>query len=301
MPADGTINRSAGRARRWRAALVVCALGPVAGLLCPPAQAGSDAVIWEGDDQSVALAPQDENTAPPNDHPATVAEKDIERMLASLRFRYADQESDTPPVAVFNAEQVEILGRALASGLGRATPAQDVTFSIIGAHRLSPGALVRRNRLTAGRVFFREGKLNVIFGELQSPYRKKNIYGRVDQDFYPREYGSRTIPAEVESLLIASTATSLRDDADGPRYDWVVFDPDMAGALPSPYSSPMEAEPEETVPAPAPADPVAADTSEAAGRDTIEQRLATLKRLREKGLVSEEAYREKVDEILEEL
>lgn len=304
-------DRFTGSAPWWRAALAFCALGPAAGLFCLAAHAQSNAIIWEGEDQSVVLAPQDDETAPPNDHPATVAASDIERLLASLRLRYTDQESGTPPVPVFNTEQVEILGEAFAAGLKEATPSQDIMFSIIGAHRLSPDAFARRNRVTAGRVFFREGKLNVIFGELQSPYRKKNIYGRLDQDFYPREYGSRTVPAEHESILVASTASSLREDSAGPRYDWVVFDPDMAGALPSPGSSPMEAtEPEETVPAPvpgesrpapAPADPVAADTSEAAGRDDIEQRLETLKRLREKGLVSEEAYREKVDEILEEL
>lgn len=275
--AVGVKNRCATRTPWWRAAAVVCALGPVPGLLCPPVHAASDAIIWEGNDQSVVLSSQDEETAPPNDHPATVAPQDIERMLRGLRFRYADQETDTPPVAVFNAEQVEILGAALATGLGRATPTQDVTFSIIGAHRLSPGAFARRNRLTAGRVFFREGELNVIFGEIQSPYRKKNIYGQVDQDFYPREFGSRTIPSEHESILLASTAASLRGDPEGKRDDWVVFDPDNAG------------------------DTTSVDTSGAAGTGDIEQRLKTLKRLRDKGLVSEEAYREKVDEILEEL
>jgi hypothetical protein len=309
--AVGVMNRSAIRTPWWRAAIAVSALAPVVGLLCPPAHAGSEAIIWEGNDQSVALAPQDEETAPPNDHPATLAPQDIERMLAGLRFRYADQETDTPPVAVFNAEQVGILGEALATGLSRATPSQDVTFSIIGAHRLSPGAFARRNRLTAGRVFFREGELNVIFGEIQSPYRKKNIYGQVDQDFHPREFGSRTIPSGQESILIASTAASLRGDAEGKRDDWVVFDPDNTGAIPVPHSAPMDAAAEQPEPEPTPGQsrsaPVAADSASveisgaAPGTDDIEQRLETLKRLRDEGLVSEEAYREKVDEILEEL
>ena len=291
------------RAARWRTPAVVCGLALAAGPVCPPAEAASDAIIWEGNDQAVALVPQDEDTAPPNDHPATVAPEDIERMLGSLRFRYSDQESSSPPAAVFNEEQIEILGAALATGLERATPSQDVTFSIIGAHRMSPDAIVRRNRLTAGRVFFRQDKLNVIFGEIQSPYRKKNIYGRVEQDFYTREYGSRAVPAEQESLLMASTAASLRDDADGPRHDWVVFDPGAAGALPEPSA---DVAAEGSVPAPgsaaaAPADPVAAGITGAKAPQSIEQRLDTLKQLREKDLISEEAYQEKVDEILEEL
>ncbi|MGH8165710.1 MAG: hypothetical protein ACREQ1_00630, partial [Woeseiaceae bacterium] len=146
-------------------------------------------------------------------------------------------------------------------------------------------------------------KLNVIFGEIQSPYRKKNIYGRVEQDFYPREYGSRAVPAEQESLLMASTAASLRDDADGPRHDWVVFDPAAAVALPEPLA---DVDAEESVSAqesaaPAPADPVVAAGVTEAEAQSIEQRLEALKQLREKDLISEEAYREKVNEILEEL
>lgn len=295
---EGVTDRSARGVPGWRAVLVVCALGPAAGFPGPPAHARSDAVIWEGDDQSVVLVPQDDEEAPPNDHPATVAAPDIERMLASLRFRYTDQETDTAPVPVFNAEQVDILGEALAAGLGRATPSQDVRFSIIGAHRLSPGALVRRNRLTAGRVFFREGKLNVIFGELQSPYRKKNIYGRLEQDFYAREYGSRTAPAEREAILVAGATTRLREDTNGARYDWVVFDPAAVAHASAKAPEPEQSLPAQTGRASAPADPGAAT---AAARGDMEQRLRSLKRLREQGLISEEAYRRKVDEILEEL
>ncbi|HZD54575.1 MAG TPA: hypothetical protein VE175_16115, partial [Woeseiaceae bacterium] len=287
------------RAPWWRPALVVCALGPAAGLLCPPAYARADAIIWEGNDQAVILAPQDEKTAPPNEHPATVDAADIERMLESLRLRYVEQEADAPPVSVFNAEQVAILGKALATGLSRATPSQDVTFSVIGARRLSPDAFVRRNRLTAGRVFFREGKLNVIFGELQSPYRKKNIYGRIDQDFRPREYGSRTRPVEQEAVLVAGTAYDWRREANGPRHDWVVFHPSRdpgPAASTSPDGAPRPEESRESRAAPV----ETADPVEPLESGDIEQRLRTLKRLREKGLISERAYREKVNDILEE-
>lgn len=307
--------RSGSRAPRWRLA-VARVLGPVLGLAGPPAHARSDAVIWEGNDQSVLLAPQDEETAPPNDHPVNLAPRDIEKMLGDLRFRYADQEADAPPAAVFNREQVEILGEALATGLARATPSQDVTFSVVGAHRLSPGALARRNRVTAGRAFFRQGKLNLILGEIQSPYRKKNIYGRIEQDFHPRQYGSRAAPEEQESLLIGTALASLQDGAGGTRHDWAVFDPDLAAADAAPASLPADAgagRPATSGPRVRPAPAAAERADAAAGRDSpsqgtadaggedIEQRLETLKRLRDRDLISEEAYRQKVDEILEDL
>lgn len=293
MPDGGIMHRPALRVA-WRVVLFGCTLAAAAAL---PAAAQADALIWEEHDQSVVLVPQDDAEAPPNDHPATVAARDIEPILADLRFRYVDDANETAPVPVFNAEQVAILGAALAAGLARATPSEDVRFSIIGAHRLSPDALVRRNRLTAGRAFFREGKLNIIFGELQSPYRKKNIYGRLEQDFYPRDYGSRTSEAEREAILVAGGAIRLGEDTDGPRHDWVVFDAGAANVpgLPAAGAS-NPARPGQALPA-----GELAKATDRATRDAIEQRLRTLKRLREEDLISEEAYRAKVDAILEEL
>jgi hypothetical protein len=284
------------------------------GLLSPPVHARSDTVIWEGDDQAVLLAPQDGEAAPPNDHPVTIAPQVIEVMLAGLRLRYSDQEPDTPPVSVFNEDQVAILGKALSEGLASAGPSQDVTFSIIGAHRLSPGAFARRNRLTAGRVFFHEGKLNVIFGEIQSPYRKKNIYGRIDEDFYPRRYGGREAGEDHEAVLVASTAASLHSTPEGPRSDWVAFDPEPARADEARgIHRPLQAVPPARAaqPTPPPAEkpgsvsagssPQSMQHADAGGGGAVENRLETLKRLREKNLISEEAYRKRVDEILKEL
>ena len=305
----------------WRRIAVLHgALAVALGLLLPMTDARSNpVVVWEGDDQAVLLAPQDDQTAPPNDHPVNMAPQEVAEMLAGLRLRHADETVETPPVALFNKDQVDILGEALAAGLARAGPSQDVTFSTIGAHRLSPGAFARRNRLTAGRAFFREGKLNLIFGEIQSPYRKKNVYGRIEEDFRPRKYGRRSGAEAHESILVANTSVSLREGPEGARGDWVVFDPELAGATSaSPSTARDRTVQEESQPAPArsgsgprpvPAGPAGESSGRldnsvqqpATGTNDIEQRLETLKRLREKALISEEAYRKKVDEILEEL
>jgi len=304
----------------WRVAVPCCALAMVLGLVLPTVHARSNAIVWEGDDQAVLLAPQDDETAPPNDHPVSIAPQEVTAMLAGLRLRHADESVETPPVALFNQDQVNILGEALAAGLAMAGPTEDVTFSTIGAHRLSPGAFARRNRLTAGRAFFLEGKLNVIFGEIQSPYRKKNVYGRIEEDFHPRKYGRRSAAEAHEAILIASAAVSLRGAPEDARGDWVVFDPELAGATSaSPSATPAQRAHEETEPPPAPRGsnsvPAPAGSAgessrqlddehvpqPATGTDNIEQRLETLKRLREKGLISEEAYRKRAAEILEEL
>ncbi len=294
----------------WRRGIAAgCALGAMLACAGQPAQARQDAVVWEGEDQSVAVAPQDEETAPPNDHPVTIAPDDIERMLSGLRFRRIDQEADAEPLPVFNEEQIEILGKALSTGLSQATASQDVIFSIIGAHRMSPGAFVRRNRLTAGRAFLQEGELNVIFGEIQSPYRKKNVYGRLEKDFSPREFGSRASPDADEAVLLASTDVSLRDDPQGRRDDWVIFGGAVPAAAPIAPAASAD-EPADDAPAGMPSPVASPSNAGTAGRSgaqedsasgDIEGRLATLKDLREKDLISEDVYREKVDEILNDL
>jgi len=303
----------------WRA-VVASSLMVATAVLCSNAVgARSDDIIWEGDDQSVILAAQDIPDAAPNEHPVTLQPQDIETMLSGLRFRHADQEAETPPAAVFNKEQVAVLKDALAKGLSRATPSQDVTFSVVGAHRMAPGAIALRNRLTAGRAFYRDGKLNVIFGDIQSPYRKKNVYGRLEEDFYPRKFGSRTASEAEGTLLVTSTGATLRNDPGGHREDWIMFAASDASSFaaqsprrtagpqeskPAAQERPMPAAGELTEPAPAPRATTggSAEASPATGpRPDIEQRLETLKRLREKDLISEEAYREKVDEVLDDL
>lgn len=263
-----------------------------------PAQAGARDIIWEGDDQAVLLAPRDDEGAVPNDHPVALAPAEIERMLASVRFRYADQDPGTS-FAVFNAEQVEILGEALATGLASASPSQDVTFSVIGAHRPSPEATIRRNRVTAGRVFFRGQELNLIFGEIQSPYRKKNVYGRVEQDFSPRQFGSRTATEEKDSVLVLDQVAEA-ESGQATRTDWVTFRPGVAaGDEETGEMASGSAEPANPAAA-APAAPAAGAPPSSLTPD-IEARLATLRDLRDKNLISEEAYRKKVDDILKDL
>lgn len=275
---------------------VLASFAAAAVLLCP-LLASSAPVIWEGNDQSVFLASQDESSAP-NDHPASMSPQTLRVLLSDLELRYADEEDKGMAVSVFNEDQVEVLADALAAGLAAAKPSQDINFSVVGAHRLAPGAFARRNRLTAGRVFVHDDKLNIIFGELHSPYRKKNVYGRLEQDFYPRSYGSRTTASNPEYVLVTDEPGS---PPEGPRSDWLVLDghrTDKEPPLATPGNSPRPEPAALPGIASSKAPEVAAQRSHG---DGLEQRLRRLKRLRDEELISEEAYRQKMSEILEDL
>jgi hypothetical protein len=262
----------------------------------------------------VQLAKQEDKTAAPNDHPISMTAGEVVAMLEGLQLRYANEETDITPVSIFTKEEIDNLGTAIATGLDRATPSQDVIFHVIGTRQLSRGTFARRSRVSAGRVFYRDGKFNMIFGQVQTPHRKKNVYGQVDQDFYPRNYGSRRKATKHDVVLLTNNAASLTRD------DWVVIEPDVAVA-----AAPAAAQPGST-PQPTPASSatptvtaVTAGAAAAGSTDktmeqaagtstdsaeltaTVEERLETLKRLRDRELISEEAYQSKIKEILQEL
>jgi len=260
------------------------ALALVAAITCAADAPRDVIVLWSANDQWVKVEPQDDAAAPPNDHPVQLASEAISNALAALRIRIVDE--DTAAAAqrsVFTAEELRNLAPRIASGLAKAGPRQDVTFSTIGSHPRSAGGLVKDPGVNAGRVFYDDGKINVIFGELQSGYRKRNVYGQRTEDFTPRQEGSRTKAAENEWALAARPGVELHSNAGGVRNDWAEIAPAAAPAPAATATGSGEA-------------PAATKS----GVD-LEQRLKTLKELRDKNLISEEAYRAKMQELLSEL
>lgn len=242
-------------------------------------------VLWSANDQWVKIEPQDDAAASPNDHPVQLASEAISSALASLRIRVADEDTTAEARrSVFTAEELRALSPRIASGLSKAGPRQDVTFSTIGSHPRAAGGLVKDPGVNAGRVFYDDGRINVIFGELQSGYRKRSVYGQRTEDFTPRQQGSRSKAAEHEWILAARPGIELHSSADGVRNDWVEIDSAVAPAGAAAAAAPSQA-------------PAAAKRPDV----DLEQRLKTLKDLRDKNLISEEAYRVKMEQLLSEL
>ena len=274
------------RRRSCRRQLVIAssALALFAAITCAADEPRDVVVLWSANDQWVKIEPQDDAAAPPNDHPVQLASEAISNALAALRIRIVDEDTAAEAQrSVFTAEELRNLAPRIASGLAKAGPAQDVTFSTIGSHPRAAGGLVKDPGVNAGRVFYDDGKLNVIFGELQSGYRKRNVYGQRTEDFTPRRQGSRTKAAENEWAVAARPGVELHSSAGGVRSDWVEIAPAAA-----------------TAPAATAAGSGEGPAATKSGAD-IEQRLKTLKELRDKNLISEEAYRAKMQELLSEL
>jgi hypothetical protein len=273
---------SARRVAQWSGVLAL-----VAALGCAADTPRDVIVLWSANDQWVKVEPQDDAAAPPNDHPAQLASEAISNALAALRVRIVDEDTASEAQrSVFTAEELRNLAPRIASGLAKAGPRQDVTFSTIGSHPRAAGGLVKDPGVNAGRVFYDDGRINVIFGELQSGYRKRSIYGQRTEDFTLRQQGSRAQAAEHEWALAARPGVELHSNAGGVRNDWVEID-SASPAAPA------------VAPAVAPGSgPGPAVTKSSAD---LEHRLKTLKELRDKNLISEEAYRAKMQELLSEL
>ncbi|HWJ06164.1 MAG TPA: SHOCT domain-containing protein [Steroidobacteraceae bacterium] len=278
-------------------------------------------VLWSGDDEWVKIEPQDDPAAVPNDQPVQLGLEAIKNALGALQVHLVDPDTGTESRRpVFTVDELGNLTPRVASGLAKAGPRQDVTFSTIDGRSLAAGGLVRKPGVNAGRVFYNDGRLNVIFGELQSPYRKRNVYGQRSEDFTPRRQGSRSEATAQKWVLAAGPGLAFHPANDGGiRSDWVVIDTAVARAAVPAASQPGDAPTRQAESAPvtgapmtgapvtsapvtdAAAAPAAAAESAPTQNANLEQRLRKLKELKEQGLISDEVYRAKMQEILSEL
>jgi hypothetical protein len=271
-------------------------------------------VLWSHADQWVKIEPQDDPAARPNDHPAQLGGEAITNALRALQVRLVDPDTGTESQRpVFTPDELGNLTPYVAAGLAKAGPRQDVTFSTIDGRPLAAGGLIRKPGVNAGRIFVSDGLLNVIFGELQSGYRKKNVYGQRGEDYTPRRPGSRNEAADQKWILAAGPGLEFHSTTDGNvRKDWVVIDTAVARrevrAAPQPVNAPARQATSPSVSA-APAleastaPPAAAGSAAGTGTSNpdLEERLRKLKELKDKGLISEEAYRARMQELLSEL
>ena len=214
--------------------------------------------LWSAEDQWVKIERQDDPAATPNDHPVALDTASVASALGALRL------AEPSTGAIFTHEELNHLAPHVVAGLAKAGPRQDLTFSTLGSDTLN---------VNTGRIFYDEGKLNVIFGEVHASYRKKNVYGQRDQDFVPRRQGARGEASQEKWALAALPGVALH------RKDWVTIDPEIVAS--EAEAAPAVPPPQESL--------------------TLERRLQTLKDLKDKGLISPEAYDAKLQQLLSEL
>jgi hypothetical protein len=240
----------------------------------PAATASAKQRVWQiREFTRIELAPR-EAGAEPNQHPATVSAEALRQQLALIQFvgRNGAQ-------ALFSADEVGDLAGPLAQALGRAGPGDDVL--LLSSARRAGDIFVSPMAVTA-RLFVQAGQLQFIVHDARF-------------EFYDVYRGTQAPPRFRFGSRSAAGAVSVQSaGATNPRADWLAI-PLQAAAAPA--SVPAVAAPAAVV-APPPATP-ARKALDAPAVDDIERRLETLKRLREKNLITEEEYQQKRKEILQ--
>jgi hypothetical protein len=267
--------------RRFPAAVVaLVVLGAFAHL---PAQAATE--IWSRQGEFVRIERQDDGQAPQNEHPVRLAPAQLAAILAGLQVRH---EGEAEPLPIFSSEEVSVLSAAVAEGLARAEPHEDIRFTTVGVHKLGAGGRVARRLLNSGRVFFIDGRLNLLFGEVHGEDRKRNVYGQRDQDLRTRRPASRSSPASVGWRLETMPGVTRRMQGGSERPDWLLISAETVSRAGAAQSTRHQLAPGK------------ASLETSAGAGTARDRLARLRSLREEELIPDELYKLKVQEILAE-
>lgn len=250
-------------------------------MLSSPAHASDVRHLWQSRDQFVALERQDAplgGTAILNDHPVEISPDRLTAMLASIEFHVED--SDRPEQLITN-QSLEVLVPQMVQGFRQAAPGEDVTFAITGLHKSMLG-FAKSPKVTTGRAFYKGGRLNVIFGLVQ-----KEVNEREDRRLSPFTPGSRQKAPEGEWALLTQPG---RNGFSLVRKDWVSFSDEWRAPVAQLPVAEQDVPSVQTTPA----------QSGKRHNDTRRpaERLTTLNELKDKGLISEEEYRDKRLEIL---
>ena len=275
------------------AGLLASALPAQAGLFdslfggSPAVKVDAGQRIWRiGEFTTVQLVPAEAGAAP-NQHPARVTAEALRWQLGGIRTTV-----DGQMVPLYAADEVNDFAEALAQALAAAGPGDDIV--LVSASRRGASFLTAVTAVTA-RLFVQDGGLQIIVRDTRASFVKDYINSRAPLKF---NYGSRASASGV--ALVDSSATSRRGD-------WLALGLSLPGAAPAVVAAPLVvASPTAGVAAPtapntaapaAAAPPVVLEPLQT----EAEHRLATLKRLRDRGLISEEEFQEKRKEVLKQL
>jgi len=252
------------------------------------AAARTVATVYEGTFSYVRIETAEPGAAP-SLHPVTVSTAALRQALGAVQFN--DE-------ALFNDDELAEIVPPLVVALGKATAGQDVSFAVPGRH--TRPAFIAPHSVTTGRLFRTAEGLQLIVGLAQMPFESEFNATGVLIAFEP---GRRSGPVDATvKLSMGDAASPLR------RADWVTLALDAgapaaaAANAPAPAAAPVSPAAAATAPVPAPAAVAPRPSADAdALYRNISERLKTLQRLRDSGLITPQEYEEKRRQVLGEL
>jgi len=190
-------------------------------------------VIWEaGTNQYFKYADIDTSRFGENQHPVDLDANRLHAIIGSLKIRKLDKHTAEDKFeAVFTAQQVDLLSEYLVKGLSDAKPDQDIIFAMQKTVERFFG-LEPEQFFVAGRVFYKNDRLNIIIGDYNRPrlsgyeaaYDPTHM-GIVRYDF---DFGKRKKPSGFDKTIVSLNGVENKEFDDARRRDWLVIDVDVA-------------------------------------------------------------------------
>lgn len=232
-----------------------------------------------------------EGTATRFAHPFHLSPEDWKPILASVRVEpgakplpfFSDKRAEAP---TFTSDEIDYLSGTLSKAFAQAKPEEWVVFGL-----LTQSGPAQVTDMTTGGWFLEGDRLHFVLANYRCAVTMPSIRDLLMNDpLNPNTGGTFTlIPGPHQTVVQPSVA-------------------DRSPLLPSPselsiaYKSLLLGEPvpsRKVQPGPAPAQ-AEAQPDRAPPRLSIEERLQTLKRLREQGLITEEEFRDKKKNLLDQ-
>lgn len=283
--------------------------------------------IWKVQEQYVSLAPQSNakaNSIPKNQHPVILDVADVRDALLSLELWvdggfFRNEEA----VAVLSSGQITTIVRYLVEALAQAASNEDVVFNVRGYGTVALD-IIREKYWTAGRVFYANNKLNVIIGTYQVKKDRgikqaEGAYGILD-DYSDLHFspGDREDVTKMPGRIVTTAGVTLNSERGSERPDWVQIDLSVAAnayrdSLVPDDEKKREAKVKQeaaklTVERRQMREEMARlrkelDKLKSGGAQApdLEQRLETLKELKDKGLITDGEFQDRRQAILEEI
>lgn len=129
-----------------------------------------DLEIWEQGNQYIELVPWDVSRSARNDHPIEI---DIKLLSIALQYLKANDKNNNKLRSIFSKTQSDQLAMHINDGLNRANIKLDLVFVVNDE--------IENGRFITGRVFYIDGRLNLIFGERNG---KPGLRARSASDFF---------------------------------------------------------------------------------------------------------------------
>lgn len=274
--------------------LVATVLLTACATVAPRAAVDDATVIWSDANGHVWLEPPDVAGAAANDHPLALTPGQARAALAALQVE--DPDGGVVRVigaydggGVFTEDMLDRLADPVAEALGAAGPGQDVMLSVRGFRSTGWSRHVGKTVVTSARLFHRDGDLHVIVGELNTELDTDYRYGRgpqaVETARLPVPHGSRARRSSGDWILAETGAARRVSGNGGSRDDWVRVE---LAALQG-RSDGLAGEIGGRDVDDGPAEPVA------------RERLRRLRDMHEEGLIPDDIYRRRVEEIVDDL